>query len=347
MLGDRSIEPMFFFGQALVDDVVVGDLLRERSGEFLEWHIMRTMGRPVPLGCPGLHVGIFPNRKSCRGVFDHEVQIIHALSTLLTPQFHTKSTIDFHATSMLDDINSNSLTVCVSEATRTDVLRYLGPLDPARVVTVHNAARLNSGAEAPFAVRKGKPHILIIGTIEPRKNVGQVLTLLKGSPSLADLYDFIFLGRQGWGASIAELVDTYELSALLDRGSLRFPGFVGESEKNALVGSATLVIYPSLLEGFGLPVLEALSQGTPCLTTRSSSMPEVGGDVCFYFDPFEPDGLRSSFIAAQMEIARDAAGLGERCRMQAAAFSWKASYARLMAAIRVRMDRDGRQDKVH
>ncbi len=337
MLEDQSIEPLFFFGRAMVDNVVVGDLLRERCGDFLEWHIMRTLPRPAPLSCRGAHVGIFPNRKSCRRAFDCEVQIVHDLSTLLTPQYHHQDTIDFHANSMLDDILSNDLTVCVSDATRTDVLRYLGPLDPARVLTIYNAARADTPVPLSTYRNSSKPYILIIGTIEPRKNVDQVLRLLEASPSLADQFDFILPGRYGWGAPIERLVEDYGLSEMVERGSLIFPGFVSEDEKNALVGSAMLVIYPSLFEGFGLPVLEALSQGVPCLTTKSSSMPEVGGDACFYFDPFEEGSFRAALISALIEIAREGTTLRERCKAQGAKFTWKRSYRQLIEAIEARL----------
>ena len=335
MLGDGNREPLFFFGRIMVDNVFVEDLLRERCGEFLEWHMSRTAARPAPLACPGTHVAIFPNRKSCQGVFDHEVQIIHDLSTLLTPQYHHQDTIDYHAKSLLDDISSNSLTICVSEATRTDVLRYLGPLDPTRVLTIFNAAK--TGHQVVSAERSGKPYILIIGTIEPRKNVGQVLRLLRESPSFADQFDFIFPGRYGWGEPIERIVDDYGLSDMVARGSLNFPGFVSEDEKNALVRSATMVIYPSLFEGFGLPILEALAEGVPCLTTKSSSMPEVGGDACFYFNPFEEGSFRSAFIAGLIKIAHEGEALRARCKAQGARFSWKTSYRQLIEAIEARV----------
>ena len=335
MLGDKSLDPLFFFGRAMVDNEVVADLLRERCGDYLEWHIMRTLSRPAPLSCNGDHVGLFTNRKTCRRAFDCEVQIIHDLSTLLTPQYHHQDTIDFHANSMLDDIQSNDLTVCVSEATRTDVLRYLGPLDPARVLTIHNAASVSAQTLSPS--RRNKPYILIIGTIEPRKNVGQILSLLKHSPSFADQFDFIFPGRYGWGAPIEHLVHDYGLTQMVERGTLVFPGFVSEDKKNTLVQSATLVIYPSLFEGFGLPVLEALSQGVPCLTTKSSSMPEVGGDACFYFDPFEEGHFRTAFMYALLEIARNGENLRDRCKAQGEKFSWQRSYRQLIQAVEARV----------
>lgn len=337
MLADPQNHPLFFFGRTMVDKEVVESVLQSRSGELLEWHIKRCTGRPAPLSTSSTapQVGIFPNTKTCRGVFDFEAQIIHDLSTLLTPQYHHQDTIDYHAKTILDDVKTNDLTVCVSEATRTDVLRYLGPLDPSRVVTIHNAA--SPAHAAPITPRARKPHILILGTIEPRKNVGEVLTLLRDHPSFADLFDFVFLGRYGWGASVDRLVEEYGLAAMVSEGSLLFPGFVAEDAKNDLIRSATLLVYPSLFEGYGLPIVEAMSFGVPCLTTMSSSMPEVGGDTCFYFDPFLENSFRTALVSALMEIRQNGSAISERCEAQAAKFSWKRSYRDLIDAVATRL----------
>ena len=337
MLSDPNNDPFFFFGRTMVDTEVVESILDARSGELLEWHIMRCSGRPAPLSLriATPHIGIFPNTKTCRNVFDFETQIIHDCSTLLTPQYHHQDTIDYHAKTILDDLKTNDLTVCVSEATRTDVLRYLGPLDQTRVITIHNAASLPNVDALPSTT--GKPHILILGTIEPRKNVGAVLSLLRDYPSFVDQFDFVFLGRYGWGASIDRLIEDYGLKALVAKGSLLFPGFVDEDTKNDFIRSATLLVYPSIFEGFGLPIVEAMSLGVPCLTTMSSSMPEVGGKACFYFDPFKTDGFRTAFVSALIDIRQNGAVIRKRCKAQAARFSWKQSYRDLVQAIAVRL----------
>ena len=335
MLSDVVVEPLFFFGRTMVDNQVVESILEARSGELLEWHIRRGLSRPAPLRCNAPQVGIFPNTKTCRKVFDFEVQIIHDLSTLLTPQFHHQDTIDYHAKTVMDDIRTNDLTVCVSEATRTDVLRYLGPIDPSNVITIHNAASSMVPAALPLNARK--PHILILGTIEPRKNVGEVLALLRDYPSFGNQFDFVFLGRYGWGASVDRLVQEYGLKEMVAAGSLVFPGFVSEDTKNDLVRTATILIYPSVFEGYGLPVVEAMSLGVPCLTTMSSSMPEVGGEACFYFDPFTSGAFRSAFVSALISIQQNGPALRELCRAQASQFSWRKSYRGLIEAISARL----------
>ena len=124
---------------------------------------------------------------------------------------------------------------------------------------------------------------------------------------------------------------------MMATGSLIFPGFVSEDTKNSLISTATLLIYPSLFEGYGLPVVEAMSLGVPCLTTMSSSMPEVGGDTCFYFDPFLIGGFRNAFVSALIDIQQESLELRQRCEAQAARFSWKNSYRQLTGTIAARL----------
>ena len=96
MLADSQNKPLFFYGRTMVDNEVVEDILHARSGDLLEWHIRKCSGRPAPLSMrrAAPQIAIFPNTKTCRSVFDFEVQIIHDLSTLLTPQYHHQDTID-------------------------------------------------------------------------------------------------------------------------------------------------------------------------------------------------------------------------------------------------------------
>ena len=322
MLGDMRRDPGFFYGRAVVPDSVVSAALQRREGELLEWYLARTAPAPAPADLSVRNVAIFPNRKTCRRGFDCEAQIIHDLSTLLTPQFHDPDTVDYHALSLHDDVRSNDVTFCVSEATRDDVLRYLGPLDPARVVTAPIAPSFADYLPGEYPDAVVEPYVLVLGTIEPRKNIGQVLQFLAEQPHVLRSLRFVFLGRYGWGDPVETLLDRYGLHDPFDAGRISFPGFIGDDAKFLLLEHARMLIYPSLFEGFGLPVIEALAIGTPCLTTRSSSLPEVGGTLCSYFDPFTPGDFARGFAdAMQHSPARRQAS-----RDYATAFSWERTW---------------------
>ena len=333
MLGDQTRRSAFFFGRAHVEAEVVEDLLRRRDGELIEWHLQRATPRPAPLGVGTRNIAVFPNRKTCRRGFHVECQIIHDLSTLLTPQFHHQDTIDYHAKTMLEDVTSNDITFCVSEATRQDVLHYLAPLDAERVVTMPIAAAAHDPAPGQQDALPAERYALVLGTIEPRKNVDAVLRYLARNPAVLQRMRFLFLGRFGWGEKFDVLLRRYGLSEAHARSRIVFPGFVSENIKNLLVRHATVLVYPSLFEGFGIPVLEGLAQGVPAVTTRSSSLPEVGGEACFYFDPFIEGDFDFALSRALIELRLRPEAIRAACLARAAAFSWEKTYARLCSTI--------------
>jgi glycosyltransferase involved in cell wall biosynthesis len=335
-LADRMVRQSgravgFFYGRAVVPDDVVAAILDQGEGEQIEFYLARAEPVAPATDCGEAHVAIFPNRKTCRRGFDLETQIVHDLSALLTPQFHDRHVVAFHAQSLADDVRGNDLTFCVSEATRDDVLRYLDPPDPARVVTVPLGPGLPG---VPMAVQvpaglAAEPYVVVLGTVEPRKNIEQVLQFLSEQPRILTALRFVFLGRHGWGAAPGALLERHGLTGAALAGRVLFPGYVSATVRDALVARARLLIYPSLFEGFGLPVLEALHAGTPCLTTRSSSLPEVGGEVCAYFDPFVPgDFGRGLAQALQDTPARQAARRG-----WAARFGWDRCWETIASAI--------------
>ena len=333
MLGDTAHDVGFFFGRAMVDRPIVEDLLARRNGELIRWYLQRAPAKPAPYDLKGRQVAIFPNRKTCRRGFDIECQIIHDLSTLLTPQFHNQDTIDFHALTMLEDVQSNDITFCVSEATRSDVLRYLAPLTPGSVVAVPLAASIPPGDTGLLAGRAVEPYVLVLGTIEPRKNIEQVLSYVQQNPEILRRHRFVFLGRFGWGETVDSLVARYGLAREHELGRVVFPGFVAERVKNALIENAQVVVYPSLFEGFGLPVLEAMAFGVPCVTTRSSSIPEVGGSLCYYFDPHKPRDFDRALARSLVDIRVAPRSSGAARREWAGRFSWAATYRSMMTPI--------------
>jgi glycosyltransferase involved in cell wall biosynthesis len=333
MLGDESRQTGFFFGRAMVEDRIVEDIVRRRNGELLPWYLQRAPVLPAPDDLRQRQIAVFPNRKTCRRGFDVECQVVHDLSTLLTPQFHNDDTISYHATTLLEDVQSNDLTFCVSEATRQDVLGYLGPLRADRVVAVPLAASIPPADVGRFAGRAVEPYVLVLGTIEPRKNVEVVLAYLRNNREMLRRTRFVFLGRFGWGETVDSLLRRLDLLEPFKAGRIVFPGFVAESAKNALIENAHLLIYPSLFEGFGLPVLEAMTLGVPCITTRSSSIPEVGGGVCYYFDPHIPGDFDRVLVKALVDVRMGGGPTAQERRDRASSYSWAASYRRITDAI--------------
>ena len=336
-LGDAGRDIRFFFGRVVVARAIVEDLLHRRDGELLEWHLQRAAPLTAPEDAGPHNAAIFPNRKSCRRGFAREYQIIHDLSTLLTPHFHHRDTIEYHATTMEDDMRTNDITFCVSDATRSDVVAYFPGLDPARIVAVPIAVSLSQQDPASLPGQSVEPYILVLGTIEPRKNIVHILESISRDPAILDRYRFIFPGRFGWGDTLDNILAQFGLAPHVTSGRLVFPGYVSDAARDSLIRHAKLLIYPSLFEGFGLPVLEALAMGVPSITTRSSSLMEVGGPCAHYFDPFTEGDFERVLHEAVTATDADPARVAAECTAWSRRFSWPRTYAGLMTRIEANM----------
>jgi glycosyltransferase involved in cell wall biosynthesis len=338
MLGDRQ-EVRFFHGRTEVPRIVIEDITRRRSGILLEWFLSRASLPQSPTDLTKKQVAIYSNRKSTRRFYDFECQMIYDLSALLTPDYHHHETVSFYSTSFLDDWRSNDINFCISAATRDDVATYFPEIAHSKLVTLPLAP-----GKVEFMEAVGESSIpgliIVLGTIEPRKNIEQVLSMLGRYPHLASEYKFVFLGRFGWGKSLDEVIARAGCTELYRSGKIIFPGFVSEYVKNDLLRRAELLIYPSRFEGFGLPVVEALAAGVSVLAARSSSLPEAGGTLTHYFDPFLNGDFEVQFTSVLIENKRRR----EEGRLQRIAwgsrFSWRDTYKTMCHSIDDMLRRD-------
>ncbi|OFW04527.1 MAG: hypothetical protein A3H96_09030 [Acidobacteria bacterium RIFCSPLOWO2_02_FULL_67_36] len=179
--------------------------------------------------------------------------------------------------------------------------------------------------------------ILFVGTIEPRKNVLGLLrayeTLLARLPDAPPL---VIAGRAGRGSdAVYERISQAPLA-----GRVRALGYVTDAERQRLYAQASLLVLPSFEEGFGLPVLEAMTVGVPVVAARRGALPEVAGEAGRLVDPDDPDA-----IAGAMEEVLTSAGLRARLTeagiRRATQFTWDRSAARLYSAYQAALERRG------
>ena len=211
-----------------------------------------------------------------------------------------------------------------SESTRQDVIALCGvPAD--RVVTVPDGVTTafcpaDPREVAEFRQRKGLPKrfILFLGTLEPRKNVVRLLDAYAAwRRTSREPVVLVIAGGKGW---FYETI--FARAAELGLGdTVIFPGFVPGDELPWWYRAAELFVYPSLFEGFGLPVLEAMACGTPTITSRASSLPEVAGNAALLVDPEDTSELTAA-IARVLSDHVFAAELRVAGPRQAACFSW-------------------------
>jgi glycosyltransferase involved in cell wall biosynthesis len=331
ILGDHSVSPLFFYNRTSIPASMVEKFVTLTRGDLLSWIAGRVPGGSEPkFDAKRAAVGIYPAHKWHRRYFPLEVQIVHDLTTVLTPQFHTDETVKFWHQKLLGDMASSELIVAVSKSTEDDIRTYYPQLSHIPIVAIANGLRATS---KETAINRGdvEPYVVVLGTLEPRKNIEFILRSINANPRLAEKATFVFVGRFGWGRATLEIIQKYNLEPLINRKRIRFTGFVSDQVRDDLLRHARLVIYPSLYEGFGLPILEAFAHGVPVLTTFNSSLPEVGGELAMYCDPSNLEQFARHLWEA-LEKPHDEE-LAARLREHAAQFSWPKSYGAIKKAV--------------
>jgi glycosyltransferase involved in cell wall biosynthesis len=171
------------------------------------------------------------------------------------------------------------------------------------------------------------PYVLATGTLEPRKNLPRLISAFASLPEQArGARQLVLAGAPGWEA------DETFASVAAHTGLVRTLGYVPDAELPSLYRAAKIFCYPSLYEGFGIPVLEAMSCGTPVLTSARSSMPEVAGEAARYVDPYDREDIARGLaeLLADRALTQRVVGLGlERARQ----FSWEKTARTILATL--------------
>jgi glycosyltransferase involved in cell wall biosynthesis len=177
-----------------------------------------------------------------------------------------------------------------------------------------------------------EPYLLSVSTIQPRKNYVRLLEawakLISKSEFRNSNYRLVLAGRNGW--MYDQVYRTVKRLDLNDR--VLFPGFVSDTDLPALYSMATLFVYPSLYEGFGLPVAEAMACGVPVVLSNVSSLPEVAGEAGLYFDPCDVDAMTDAIYRALSDPTLRA-GLRAQGLSQAEKFSWDRAAEELLTCL--------------
>jgi len=162
-------------------------------------------------------------------------------------------------------------------------------------------------------------YVLSVGTLEPRKNIPVLIDAYSLLPAdLQQRFPLVLVGMRGWLNSDLEA----RMKPLVEQGVVRPLGYIADSAMPLIYSGAAAFVFPSLYEGFGLPVLEAMACGTPVIASRTSSLPEVVGNAGLLVDPHDVDALAES-LRRVLEDRKLAEGLALQGVQRAAGFSWK------------------------
>jgi len=257
---------------------------------------------------------------------------IHDLIPVLFPDYCQSSSREFFSRLQLQLSGVDGI-ICVSNSTRDDLLRWLPHLNHKPIAVIPHAVDNCFGHGyrsqdleliAGFGL-DSKKYILSVGTLEPRKNIEILLIayaklvsrLGEAAPRL------VLCGPVGWGGlALQDHIRNLQLE-----GKVLLTGFVGNEVLACLYRCAVCFVFPSLYEGFGLPVLEAISSGTPVLSSNHPAMVEVLGDAALFFNPFNSDLLSVQLekIISDQELQQNLRLLG---LARARQFSWQISARR-------------------
>lgn len=188
-----------------------------------------------------------------------------------------------------------------SECTRRDLARVYG-LPPERVSLTPYAVSptfrppADQRAAQEVITRHGvaAPYALFVGVLQPRKNLPRLISAFRAARQRAGfLHRLVIAGKVGWKAAPSVAAIGQARAA----GDVQYLGYVPDADLPALYSGAAAFLFPTLYEGFGLPVLEALACGTPTLTSNVSALPEVAGDAALLADPMDEAALTEAIIA--------------------------------------------------
>lgn len=287
----------------------------------IQWEHLRLPGRLRAGGFDLFHGPV--NTIPLQPVRIKKVVTIHDLAFLRFPEQVTRQRWAYlkaliaHAACHADAI------LVPSQATARDVQELLKR--PARQIHVTPLGVDTHFTRAPAdqvaSVRREygleKPYLLTVGTIEPRKNLARLIAAF--AHLHADLeHDLVLVGPQGWLTD--EIESAIKSSGIEDR--IKRTGFVGDAGLVGLYSGADAVVVPSIYEGFGLPMLEAMACGAVVVTSNVSSLPEVAGDAAVLVDPLVEESIAGGILRALTDT-------GLRTRLQAAApvraatFTWQ------------------------
>jgi len=302
--------------QRLPPELVLSLWRRERPEQFKEYLLGRAeVVHSTTFCAPRFRA---PRRRLVATIYD---------CTFVThPESHLAANVEHCLRGTRLAIERADALIAISESTRRDLIERMGA-PPDRIVVTQLAAdpglaRVTDPIRLEQVRRRyalPERFVLSLGAMEPRKNLARLLEAFVAlSPAVRKDVTLVVAGAQGWlNDSIHEQVQKLGLGE-----SVHFAGYIEEEDLAAVYSLATVFAYPSLWEGFGLPVLEAMACGTPVLTSSVSSLPEVAGDAAVLVPPNDVDAIAEG-LGRLLEDDALRRRLSERGYRRASGFSWE------------------------
>lgn len=292
------------------------------------WH--RGKMFPIDLWC-GKGVYIFPRFVSMPLAFSNYANVIFDLSYELHREYSDEKNAIFLSNAVKRTLKKSRKVITISQNAKTEIEDfYKVPANDVVVATpATDPAQFYRRSETEIEAAKRKygvkgDYILALSNLEPRKNLAALVdSYCKLPKSITNKYSLLLVGVSGWKTDAL----FQEITKRVEEGYniLRPSKYVLDGDKPAIISGATMLVYPSHYEGFGMPPLEALACGVPVITANNSSLPEVVGETSAMIDSKKPEQL----LERMKDILDNYDKIAERVRIegpvQAQKFSWKVS----------------------
>lgn len=336
-------------GRSLPQDELPVEVVASRLPRkvlYESWGRLRRPALPRPAGMRALHRGYDVLHATTWAVPPRTAPLvvtIHDVAFLRSPEHFTRRGVAFFERALATVRREADLVVVPSEVTRADCVD--AGIDADRLRVVHHGTRPWTVTAAEVAAFRqahgiGRDFVLWCGTFEPRKNVTAVLGAYERLLAEGSDLDLVLVGPSGWGGTSEQVRRTVDA---LPPDRVHLLGRLDDTDLQRAYAAASAFCFPSLWEGFGMPVLEAMNHGTPVVTSQGTSMAEVSGAGALLVDPLDVDAIASALLRA---TGPDGPALGAAGRTNAASYTWEASARAHVAvyqeAVTLVADRAGR-----
>ncbi len=253
-----------------------------------------------------------------------KVSIIHDVAFYRYPQYFGPGIRKFYKDWMPRHLDHTDHIITVSQFSKNELISAY-QISPDKISVVYNGVTSGFSPWPADKIQlfrdqytKGKPYFFYLGAIHPRKNINTLISAFEQFKSMSSGdHQLVIAGRASWDtADVIKAVDQSKW-----KEDIYMPGFIGGDLARAWMAGAHALVYPSLYEGFGLPLLEAMASGVPVISSNASSLPEVGGNATLYFDPLDIETLshHMNSISTDQELRQKLIFAG---KSQANRFSW-------------------------
>ena len=294
-------------------------LQRGIRGLYPSWN---AVGRPsLPRRLAALDILHLPSPVAVppAGSSQRVVVTVHDLAFRLLPRLYPAAWRTLYRTGLRRAARRADAIIAISSRTAADLVR-MARVDPARIHVIPLAASLPARPDDPEPalrrLRIPRPYVLFVGTLEPRKNLVRLIRAYRRT-AVRLPHALVLTGPLGWHSQ-----RLHREVAVPGPGRVILTGPVPEADLDALYRGAEAFCYPSLYEGFGLPVLEAMARGVPTITSSASSLPEIAGRAAVIVEPRSVRDL-SAALERILTDGDEAVRLATMGRERAAEFSWR------------------------